>query len=278
MLKNLNIKSILKTSLFVTVVFAGFSSCDTDETQTVITKTNLVFEDNFSTDGAIDTNTWNVEIGKGPNNDGWGNNELQYYTARPENIKVEGGMLKITALKENYMSSAYTSARITTKGKVSKQYGRMEARMKLPTGKGMWPAFWMMGSNIDSQPWPQCGEIDIMENKGSQPSTVSGALHGPGYSGGTAKYKSYNFTNSRVDTEFHVYGVEWDQNYVNFYVDNVLYNQYTPESVSGKEWVFNNSPFFMLMNLAVGGNFDGAPLPTTVFPQTMLVDYVRIYQ
>lgn len=272
-----NIKCVLKLSLILTLGLFTLSSCENDVMQTVTTKDKLVFEDNFNVDGSIDSKSWNMEIGKGPNNDGWGNNELQYYTGRPENIKVEGGMLKISALKENYMGSAYTSARITTKGKVDKQFGRIEARMKLPSGKGYWPAFWMMGSNIDTQSWPLCGEIDIMENRGSQPTTISGALHGPGYSGGTAVLKSYNFANSRVDTDFHTYGVEWDQNYINFYVDNVLYNQFKPESVSG-DWVFNNGPFFMLINLAVGGNFDGAPLPTTVFPQTMLIDYVRIYQ
>lgn len=277
MINNIKLKSVILSAFYLTIGLAIFSSCATDETQTVTTKTTLVFEDNFSKNGAVDPNTWNIEIGKGPNNDGWGNNELQYYTNRPENIKIEDGMLKITAIKENYMGSAYTSARITTKGKVSKQYGRMEARMKLPSGKGYWPAFWMMGSNIDTVLWPQCGEIDIMENKGSQPSTVSGALHGPGYFGGSAVTKSYTFPNSRVDTEFHVYGVEWEQDYINFYVDNVLYNQFKPESVTG-EWVFSKSPFFMLINLAVGGNFDGAPFPTTVFPQTMMIDYVRIYQ
>ena len=269
---NFNIKSILSIAVLVTLF-----SCTKDEKQTVITKSNLVLQDEFDVDGAPNSTLWNFNIGKGPNGDGWGNNELQYYTDRPENIVVENGMLKITAIKAPYMGSGFTSARITTKGKFEQRYGRFEARMKLPYGKGFWPAFWMLGNNIDTATWPLCGEIDIMENKGSQPVTISGAVHGPGYSGGSSILKSYTFSNSRVDSDFHIYGIEWDENYVNFYVDNVLYNQITPENVTG-EWVFNANPFYMLLNLAVGGNFDGAPNSSTVFPQTMMVDYVRVYQ
>ena len=137
----------------------------------------------------------------------------------------------------------------------------------------------MLGNNIDAVTWPKCGEIDIMENKGSQPTVISGAIHGPGYSGGNPVAKSYTFLNGRVDTDFHVYGVEWGKDYINFYVDNVLYNQITPNSkgVNG-EWVFNSHPFYLLLNLAVGGNFDGNPNATTTFPQRMIVDYVRVYQ
>ena len=273
---NIYIKNSCK-SFFLFGAFSLLLSCSADEKQTVTTLDKLVLQDEFSVDGAPDSALWNYDTGKGPGGDGWGNNELQYYTDRPENIKVENGMLKITAIQELYMGSGYTSARITTKGKFEQKYGRFEARMKLPSGKGLWPAFWMLGSNIDINSWPQCGEIDIMENRGSQPLTVSGALHGPGYSGGTAITKSYSFTNSRVDTDFHIYGVEWGPNYVNFYIDSVLYNQITPEDANG-EWVFNSNPFYMLLNLAVGGNFDGSPNSNTVFPQEMLVDYVRVYQ
>lgn len=265
--------------ILLSIFSATFLSCSTDEKQTVTTKTDLVFEDNFSVDGALNPSVWNYEIGRGPGNDGWGNNELQYYTDRPENIIIEDGMLKITAIKEMYLGAPYTSARITTKGKYEKQYGRFEARMKLPSGKGLWPAFWMMGGNIDTVNWPQCGEIDVLENKGSEPTIISSAIHGPGYSGGNAVLKSYTFKNSRVDTDFHIYGIEWGPKYINFYVDNVLYNQLTPESpaITG-EYVFDSNPFFMLINLAVGGNFDGNPTNATAFPQTLLVDYVRVYQ
>ncbi len=272
-------KYIKNSTRFILLVgtFSLFLNCSTDEKQKVTNFKTLVLEDEFTVDGAPDNTLWNFDIGKGPNGDGWGNNELQYYTNRPENIVVENGMLKITAIRELYLGSAFTSAKITTKGKFEQQYGRFEARMKLPSGKGLWPAFWMLGNNIDTVTWPQCGEIDIMENRGSQPVTISGALHGPGYSGGAAIIKAYSFPNSRVDADFHVYGVEWGPKYVNFYVDDVLYNQLTPEKVTG-EWVFNSNPFYMILNLAVGGNFDGSPNSQTIFPQTMLVDYVRVYQ
>ena len=248
-------------------------SCETDETQTVTTFTNLTFEDNFDTDGPVDAASWNIEMGIGDN--GWGNNELQYYTDRPENIKVEGGMLHITALQESFQGSAYTSARINTKGKVDQQYGRFEARMQLPWGRGVWPAFWLLGSNIDEVSWPQCGEIDIMEYRGQNPSTLIGTVHGPGYSAGESVSKEYNLDADRFDTGFHIFGIEWGPDYINFYVDDVLYNQITPEDVDG-EWVYDH-PFFILLNVAVGGNFVGPPNANTVFPQTLLVDYVRVY-
>jgi len=267
--------SILFSSLALMLLL---TNCETDETQTVTTFTNLVFEDDFDTDGPIDESIWNYEIGDGTDNGlpaGWGNNELQYYTDRPENIKVEGGMLHITALQESFQGAAYTSARITTKGKVEQQFGRIEARMQLPWGQGLWPAFWMLGSNIDVVEWPQCGEIDIMEYRGQDPSTLIGTVHGPGYSAGESVGKEYVLSNDRFDTGFHIFGIEWGPEYINFYVDDVLYNQITPDDVDG-EWVFDNS-FYMLLNLAVGGGFVGPVGPDTVFPQTLLVDYVRVY-
>ena len=253
-------------------------SCEKDETQTVITFTNLTFEDNFDTDGTIDESTWNYELGDGTDNGlpaGWGNNELQYYTDRPENIKVEGGMLHITARQETFQNAGYTSARITTKGKVEQQYGRFEARIQLPWGQGLWPAFWLLGSNIDEVGWPECGEIDIMEYRGQDPSTLIGTVHGPGYSAGESVGKEFELEADRFDTDFHVFGIEWGPEYINFYVDDVLYNRITPEDVDGN-WVFNQ-PFYIIMNVAVGGWFPGPPNENTVFPQTMLVDYVRLY-
>jgi beta-glucanase (GH16 family) len=249
-------------------------SCNTDDKQKVITMNKLVMQDEFDTDGAPNTTMWSYNIGTG--NNGWGNNELEYYTDRPENIVVENGMLKITAIKEAFMGSTYTSARIVTKGKYEKQYGRVEARIKLPWGKGLWPAFWMLGADSDTVAWPQCGEIDIMEYIGSNPTTVFGTLHGPGYSGGEAITKKYSLPNNRFDNDFHVFGIEWGKDYVNFYVDDVLYNQITPKDVKG-EWVYNK-PFNIILNMAVGGVYPGSPNNETVFPQTMLVDYVRVYE
>jgi beta-glucanase (GH16 family) len=264
-------------------------NCEPDETQTVAQFNTLSWHDEFDVDGAPNSAMWDYNIGTGDN--GWGNGELQYYTDRAENVVVEDGMLKITAIQENFEGSGYTSARILTKGLFEQQYGRFEARMKLPFGKGMWPAFWLLGANIQEgveEPddpstvvWPFCGEIDVMENGGSNPTIVSSAVHGPGYSGGNPIKKEYEFDDSRAD-EFHIYGIEWGPRYINFYVDDVLYNQLTPESLDAKDvdqsnWVFDNGPFFMIINLAVGGNFDGNPNADTVFPQTMYVDYVRVF-
>ncbi|MFY0602570.1 MAG: glycoside hydrolase family 16 protein [Flavobacteriaceae bacterium] len=265
---------------FILALSLTIVSCDPDETQTVTTFTNLSWQDNFDTDGAPDATRWTYDIGDGSAQGipGWGNNELQYYTNRPENVVVENGMLKITAIQEPYMGSGYTSARISTKGGLFQQtYGRFEARIKLPWGKGLWPAFWMLGDDAGgSVVWPQIGEIDIMENRGSEPTINHGSVHGPGYSGGSSITKSYELTNSRFDTDFHIFGVEWGPNYINYYVDDVLYNQITPEDVTG-EWVFNDNPFYLILNVAVGGTFPGNPNSGTVFPQTMYVDYVRVY-
>ncbi len=264
--------------LFSSALALLFTACEVDETQTVVTFTDLAFEDNFDTDGPIDEATWNYEVGDGTANGlpvGWGNNELQYYTNRPENIKVEDGLLHITARRESFEGAAYTSARITTKNKVEQRYGRIEARIQLPWGQGLWPAFWMLGSNIDEVEWPQCGEIDIMEYRGQDPSTLIGSVHGPGYSAGNAVSKEYVLPKDRFDTGFHIFGIEWGPDYINFYVDEVLYNQITPEDVDG-EWVFDQ-PFYIILNVAVGGNFVGPVGDNTIFPQTMLVDYVRVY-
>ena len=185
-------------------------------------------------------------------------------------------MLKITAIQEQYEGASYTSSRITTKGKFEKKYGRFETRIQLPWGQGLWPAFWLLGSNIDDVSWPNCGEIDIMEYRGQNPTVMLGTVHGPGYSGGQSIGKLYELVNDRFDTGFHVIGIEWGPDYINFYVDDVLYNQITPNDVTGN-WVFDQ-PFFIIMNLAVGGNFVGPPNAETVFPQTLLVDYVRVYE
>lgn len=278
-LKNKISTGLLGGALCATVVFLT-ASCDPDETQKVTNFNTIVLQEEFDIDGAPDSAVWTYDIGRGDN--GWGNNELQYYTDRPENVVVEDGMLKITAIKEDFEGASFTSARLLTKGLFEQQYGRFEARMKLPFGKGMWPAFWLLGANIDDVNWPFCGEIDVMENAGSKPTIVSGAVHGPGYSGGTPILKKYEFKKSRVDTEFHIYGIEWGPGYINYYVDDVLYFQITPDSLEKEEvqdfnWVFDNGPFFMIINLAVGGNFDGNPTEDTVFPQTMYIDYVRVY-
>ncbi|MEZ4796209.1 MAG: glycoside hydrolase family 16 protein [Flavobacteriaceae bacterium] len=265
-------------TILLSLMFLISMGCSTDETQTVTNFSNLVMSDEFDS-GSINTSMWSFDIGNGSDIGlpGWGNNELQYYTDRPENISIEDGMLKITALAEQYNGSSFTSARIKSKDLFEQKYGRFEAKIQLPWGQGLWPAFWLLGSNSDEVIWPACGEIDIMENRGSEPTIINGTVHGPGYSAGESITKSYNLENDRFDTGFHVFGIEWGEGYINFYVDDVLYNQITPNNVPG-EWVFDDQPFYIIMNVAVGGNYGGPPNENTVFPQNMLVDYVRVYQ
>jgi len=266
---------------FLLVTVLVVSSCETDETQTVASFTELVMADEFDADGAPNSSIWSYEIGDGSDTQaglGWGNNELQYYTDRSENVTVQNGVLIITAKEEEFNGSNYTSARLLTKGKFEQTHGRFEARIKLPSGKGLWPAFWLLGDDSNgAEVWPQIGEIDIMEYVGNEPTRIFGTVHGPGYSGGKSISKSYELKNDRFDTEFHIFGIEWGPDYINYYVDDVLYNQITPEDVTG-EWVFNNGPFYIILNVAVGGNLPGSPNAETVFPQNMLVDYVRVYK
>lgn len=260
------------------LLFAS-SGCEKKAEQTLPKRNyELTWSDEFNdtTDGTLpDSTKWTYDIGTG--NNGWGNAELQYYTNRPTNVKQDGaGNLVITARQESFGGRGFTSARIKTKGKFEQVYGRFEARLKTPTGPGLWPAFWMLGSNIDQVPWPQCGEIDIMEQRGQEPTMTHGSLHGPGYSGGNAKTKSYFNMKGRFDNEFHVYAVDWGKDYIDFFVDDYLYQRITPADVTG-EWVYNQ-PFFLILNIAVGGNFVGFPTSGTPFPQSLTVDYVRVYR
>jgi beta-glucanase (GH16 family) len=268
------LKTLLLGMLFIVI------GCNPDETQTVAEYKNLVLSDEFDTDDIIDSDIWTFDIGNGIN--GWGNNEEQFYTNRRENVSVQNGTLIIKAIKEDYNGFDYTSSKVLTKGLKEQAYGRFEARIQLPTGQGMWPAFWLLGANCgdgtaDTEVWPNCGEIDIMEYRGQDPTVVHGSVHGPGYAGGNAITKSYALENDRFDTGFHVFGIEWAPEYINYYVDDVLYNQITRQQVEEKgTWVFDQ-PFYIIINLAVGGDFIGAPNEETVFPQTMLIDYVRVY-
>ncbi len=268
----------LKTAVLGILVVLLAGGCEKAAIQTLPERNwELAWSDDFTgaAGSAPDAGKRAFDIGTGSN--GWGNSELQYYTNRPENIKLDGnGMLVITAKSESYAGSGFTSARIKTKGLFAQQYGRFEARIKTPTGPGLWPAFWMLGANIDTKPWPQCGEIDIMEQRGQQPSVTWGSVHGPGYSGGGAISKPYGLVNGRFDTEFHVYAVEWGEDYIDYFVDNYLFQRITPETVTG-DWVYN-TPFFLLLNVAVGGNFVGFPTTGTPFPQSMYVDYVKVYK
>lgn len=255
-------------------------SCEEEAVQTLPERNwELTWSDEFNgTSGSSpDASKWSFDIGTG--NGGWGNQELQYYTNRPENISHDGnGNLVITAKKESYNGSAFTSARIKTKGMFDQKYGRYEARLKTPYGPGIWPAFWMLGANIDQVPWPQCGEIDIMELRGQEPHIINGTLHGPGYSGGAAITKTHGLQNGRYDTDYHIFAVEWDADKIDFFVDDYLYQRLSRAEVEKKgQWVYD-SAFFMIMNIAVGGNYVGFPVDGTPFPQKMTVDYVRVYK
>jgi len=242
----------------------------------------LVWSDEFNgPDGsAVDASKWVSETGGG----GWGNNELEYYTGRLANAWQQDGNLVIKILAEKYtgadgVTRNYTSARLKTHGKFSQTYGRFEARIKIPRGQGIWPAFWMMGDDIDKVGWPNGGEIDIMENIGKEPALVHGTIHGPGYSGEHGISAPFGLPgDARFADDFHMYAVEWEPTAIRFYVDEHLYATRTPADLpKGAKWVYDH-PFFLLLNVAVGGGWPGSPDATTVFPQTMLVDYVRVYE
>ncbi|MFG1680689.1 RICIN domain-containing protein [Nonomuraea sp. NPDC049269] len=241
----------------------------------------LVWSDEFngSAGSAVDQSKWRFDIG----GSGWGNNEQQYYTNSTRNAAMDGaGNLAITARRENpsnyqchYGTCQYTSARLLTSATFTRAYGRFEARMKLPRGQGIWPAFWMLGNDIGSVGWPNSGEVDIMENIGREPSTVHGTIHGPGYSGSAGIGAPYSIAGTFADA-FHTFAVDWSPNLIIWYVDGVEYQRRTPASLSGNRWVFDH-PFFMIMNVAVGGYWPGYPDGSTTFPQTLTVDYVRVY-
>ena len=246
----------------------------------------LVWKDEFSgTNGsAVDASKWVSETGGG----GWGNNELEYYTKRLDNAYQQDGNLVIKVLQEKYtgddgVTRNYTSARLKTLGKFSQTYGRFEARIKIPRGQGLWPAFWMLGTDIEKPGWPGCGEIDIMENIGKEPALVHGTIHGPGYSGGHGIGAPYALpaalpADQRFADDFHLFAVEWEANVIRFYVDDHLYATRTPADLpKGAKWVYDH-PFFVLLNVAVGGDWPGSPDASSEFPQTMLVDYVRVYE
>jgi beta-glucanase (GH16 family) len=260
---------------------AASISCSAQSPTTPNPNWRLTWSDEFNGPNGSSPNPakWSFDI----SGNGFGNNELESYTSRPVNAHQQNGNLVITALKENHtgpdgIPQLYTSARILTKGHFSQPYGRFEARIKLPTGKGLWPAFWLLGSDIDTTPWPKCGEIDILENIGN-PTEVHSTLNGPGYSREHTISAKYTLpTGEAVNTAFHLYSVEWAPNDIKFFFDDHLITHRTPADLpAGTSWAFDH-PFFIILNLAVGGSWPGSPDKTTTFPQQMLVDYVRVYK
>ena len=236
----------------------------------------LVWSDEFTGPAgtAVDSSKWTFDVG----GTGWGNDELEYYTSGTNNAALDGaGNLVITAKQQAMGGKNYTSARIKTQGLKTFTYGRVEARMKIPEGQGLWPAFWLLGDDIASNSWPACGEIDVMENIGKEPNIIHATIHGPGYSAGAGPTKQYMLP-APVASAFHVFAIEWELNTIRWYVDDTLYSTKTPSDIpSGATWVYAH-PFFIIMNLAVGGGWPGNPDGTTTFPQQLQVDYVRVCQ
>jgi hypothetical protein len=236
---------------------------------------NLIFSDEFDVNGVPDNTKWGFDIGTGcPNLCGWGNNEAQYYTSRTDNVNVKDGILTITAKKENYMGSSYTSTKILTKGKFDFTYGKVEVRAKLPKGKGTWPAIWMLGANIDEVGWPACGEIDIMEHFGKSQGTVSSAMHTPSSHGATVNYGDQFLED--VSTEFHIYVVEWTEEEIVFKVDDVEHYRYNPSVKNDSTWPYNKDQY-LIMNIAMGGTA-GGPIDANFTESSMEIDYIRVYQ
>jgi len=231
------------------------------------TADSLIWSDEFETSGVPDPAKWGYDIGNGK---GWGNNELEYYTSRPENVIVANGKLKIMAKKESFNGSAYTSARLLSKGKFSFKYGRVEVRAKLPAGIGSWPAIWMLGGNISTVGWPACGEIDIMEHRGKDLNKIFATLHYPGHSGENGNGSTTMISNA--STAFHKYSLDWSEDSINMYVDDQLYH-----TVANNSSIPFNQDFFFILNLAIGGNFAGAVDPNLT-SETMEIDYIRVYK
>lgn len=271
----------MKLPFLPSLFLGGLAACLPTAALQADTDYRLVWSDEFDQpDGSLpDPDNWNYDIGRGVN--GWGNGEFQYYTDRAKNARIENGQLVIEAHEEQFDTALYTSARLVTRGKNDWTYGRFEARIKLPEGAaGLWPAFWMLGSNISEVGWPQCGEIDIMEYVSRLPNEIYGTIHGPGYSGGLSFGDTYEFGGPAVG-EFHVYAVEWEPEIIRWYVDGNLYHTAEPEDIVGsgrvpREWVFD-APQHILLNLAIGGTFGGQISDELEFPTRMLVDYVRVY-
>jgi beta-glucanase (GH16 family) len=260
-------KTIGTNNYVVTVTaYNGSKSTSTSITITVFVTTGAIWSDEFDTNGSPDSANWGYDLGAG----GWGNNESQFYTNRSDNVIVENGVLKIITKKESYQGSSYTSARLLSKGKFSIKYGKIEFRAKLPIGGGTWPALWMLGDNISTVGWPACGEIDIMEYKGNELNKIHGTLHFPGRSGGNPDTTVVT-PNTTATTEFHTYAIDWRENTIKFYVDDVLFKTFTNTS----SLPFNQK-FFLIMNCAMGGTFGGAIDPNFV-SSTFEVDYVRVF-
>jgi len=232
----------------------------------------LVWEDEFLFNGAPSSSRWSYDLGTG--NNGWGNNEEQFYTDRTDNVFIENGILNIIAKRESFSGSQFTSARIKTQDKFEFTYGKVEIKAKLPNGKGTWPALWMLGANFPEVGWPTCGELDIMEHVGNNQNVVQASIHTPSSFGGTINTGS--LTVPGVSNEFHVYEMEWTEDLVSFSVDGSKYYTYQPNVQNGDTWPFNTDQF-LIFNVAMGGSLGGA-IEAGFTESRMQVDYIKVYQ
>lgn len=258
-------KSFNITSKTATLVFLLVSSLSSGQESS-----KLIWEENFN-GNTLNESVWNYELGDGcPHLCGWGNNESQIYTKTNHNLK--DGLLYITAKKED---STITSTRITTKNRFEFTYGRIETRAKLPIGKGVWPAFWMLGSNISEVGWPMCGEIDILEYVGKEPDKIFNSLHTKDSHGATINTRKTKIEG--IEQGFHTYTADWSPDKIDFYVDNTLLYTFNPKDRNVEVWPFDQ-PYYLILNLAVGGNFGGPEIDDTIFPQEFVIDYIKVYQ
>jgi beta-glucanase (GH16 family) len=270
MRRSIRLAAATTATLALAILGAGCSSDSANDEEGT-----LLWADDF--DGPAGqlpaADRWHLDVGTD-----WGNGQLEWDSDRPENVALDGnGNLAIVARAEQYQGCAYTSGRLTTQGLFSQTHGRFEARIKLPVGQGLWPAFWLLGANVGTVGWPACGEIDIMEYRGQEPNVVHGSLHGPGYSGASPISARYDLPGRGFDAAFHIFTVEWAQGEITWLVDDQVYQRLTAADLPGSaRWVFDH-PFNIILNLAVGGGYVGAPNASTQFPQTMLVDWVRVY-
>ncbi|WP_406864304.1 family 16 glycosylhydrolase [Streptomyces sp. HUAS MG47] len=272
--------AFLMSAALASAVLINTSDSATNRAGAATTSTTWADDFDGSAGSPPSASKWTLETGGSGN----GNHELQYYTNSTNNAALDGkGNLVITARKNSdagldcwYGTCRYTSARLNTARTFTQKFGHFESRIKVPRGQGMWPAFWMLGDDLGSVGWPDSGEIDIMENVGKEPGTVHGTLHGPGYSGSGGVGAAYTLPNGKAFADdFHVFAVDWSPSKITWSVDGQVYQTRTPADVSGKKWVYDH-PFFLILNLAVGGDWPGSPDSGTSFPQTMTVDYVRV--
>jgi beta-glucanase (GH16 family) len=264
----------MKYTVCALIITAGCISCEPAKERL------LVWSDEFEADGSADFNKWDFDRGDGcPDNCGWGNNELQFYTDNPQNVRVEGGKLIIEAHKDSLGGKAFTSAKMVSKGKGDWLYGRFEVKAKLPSGRGTWPAIWMLPTDWKYGGWPDSGEIDIMEHVGFDAGVIHGTIHTEAYNHIKGTQKEGKISIPSAQESFHVYAIDWTEHRMDFYVDENLYHTVKRDPTDDyKRWPFDQR-FYLILNLAVGGNWGGAQgVDPSIWPQRMEVDYVRVYQ